>query len=123
MLFSAVALSGGGARATVGSCGAYSAGLMALSTKLSPRNAETPEKEQEELEKMRSKCYEFRDWFVNEFSGVSCREALHKLFGAYYDLANEADRKRLAEVQKAIGFNCEVVTAKTAVNLAEMLGL
>ena len=31
--------------------------------------------------------------------------------------------KMLAEVQKTIGFNCELVTAKTAVKLAEMLGL
>ena len=122
-LLSSIPLAGGGARAKGGNCGAYSAGLMALSAKMSPRTAETPEKEGEELEKMRAKCYEFRDWFITEYSGVSCRDALYKLFGGYYEQANETDRKKLAEVQKAMGFNCEVVTAKVAVKLAEMLGL
>ena len=51
MLAAAIALAGGGARSTYGSCGAYSAGLMALSAKMSPRTP-APTKEQiAELEK------------------------------------------------------------------------
>jgi hypothetical protein len=123
MVFSGIALAGGGARARGGNCGAFSAGLMAISVKMSPRTAETPEKEQAELEKMRAKCYEFRDWFIAEYSGISCLDALHKLFGGNFDQSKESDRKRLAEIQKAVGFNCEALTAKVAVKLAEMLEL
>jgi hypothetical protein len=96
---------------------------MAISLKMSPHAPVTPEKENEELEKMRVKCYEFRDWFVAEYSGVSCLDTLHKLFGGNFDQASESDRNRLKEVQKAVGFNCEVVTAKVALKLAEMLEL
>ena len=123
MLAAAVALAGGGARSTYGSCGAYSAGLMALSAKMAPRT-DNPTKEQiAELEKSKEKFYEFRDWFVAEFGGVSCSEALHKLFGGYYVQADAESRAALKKTQEQLGFNCQVVTAKTAIKIAEMLEL
>jgi len=121
MLAAAIALAGGGARSTLGSCGAYSGGLMALSAKLSPRTEEPTKEQIAELEKSKARFYEFRDWFVSEFGGVSCSEAIHKLFGGYYNQADEESRKALKKVQEQLGFNCQVVTAKTAVKIAEMI--
>ena len=121
MVVSAIALAGGGARATAGSCGAFSGGLMALSAKFSPRSAELSKEELEELEKAKVKFYAFRDWFVSEFGSVTCFEMLRKLFGGSYNLASEESRKELKKVQDAMGFNCQVVTAKTVVKVAEMI--
>jgi hypothetical protein len=121
MLASSISMGGGGARATFGSCGAFVGGLMALSAKLAPRT-ENPTKEQiAELEKSKEKFYEFRDWFVAEFGGVSCSETLHKLFGGYYIQADAESRAALKKVQEQMGFNCQVVTAKTVIKIAEMI--
>ncbi len=123
MVFSGVALAGGGARSTLGSCGAYAGGLMTLSAKLSPHVSGLSPEQIEELERGRVKFYEFRDWFKDEFGGVSCYEALHKLFGGYYDQADEKSRKELKDLQDRLGFNCHVVTDKTVTKLKEMLGV
>jgi len=123
LVYSGIALSGGGARSTFGSCGAFSAGLMALSTRFSPHASELSLEQIEEVEKARTRFYQFRDWFVAEFGGVSCYETLHKLFGGYYDQSNEESRKALKRVQEEKGFNCQVVTAKTVVKVAAMLGI
>jgi hypothetical protein len=121
MLASSIAMGGGGARATFGSCGAFVGGLMALSAKMAPRT-ENPTKEQiAELEKSKEKFYEFRDWFISEFGGVSCDETLHKLFGGRWIEADEQSRAALKKRQAELGFNCQVVTAKTAIKIAEMI--
>lgn len=122
MVYSGIALSGGGARSTLGSCGAYAGGLMALSVRFSPHASELSPEQIEELEKARAKFYQFRDWFVGEFGGVSCYETLHKLFGGYYNQNNDESRKALKKVQDQLGFNCRVVTNKTVVKVVEMFG-
>lgn len=121
MLAAAIALAGGGARSTYGSCGAYSGGLMALSAKMCPRTENPTSDQIAELEKSKLKFYEFRDWFVSEFGGVSCSEALHKLYRGYYILADAESYAALKKLQEQLGFNCQVLTAKTAVKIAEMI--
>jgi hypothetical protein len=121
MLAAAIALAGGGASATYGSCSAFSGGLMALSAKMSPRTPEPTAAQIAGLEKSKKQFYEFRDWFVTEFGGVSCAETLFRLFGGHYLQSDAESRKALKKVQEQLGFNCQVVTAKTAVKIAEML--
>jgi len=121
MIVSGIALAGGGARMPSGSCGAYTAGLMALSAALCPKAERLSASEIEALEKVRPKFYKFRDWFAAEFGGVSCAAALLKLFGWTYHQNSDKEREELRELQKRLGFNCEVVTGKTAVELARML--
>ena len=127
VVYSGIALAGGGARATFGSCGAYSAGLMALSVKFCPRSArisiEPADKEIAELEGAKTRFYQFRDWFTQEFGGVNCSDVLYKLFGGRYIQADDESRKALKKLQEQLGFNCQVVTAKTVVKVAEMVGL
>ena len=94
---------------------------MALSAKLSPRTENPTREEIVELEKAKARFYEFRDWWLSEFGGVNCSETLQRLFGGYYNQADEESRKALKKVQDVMGFNCQVVTAKTAVKIAEML--
>ncbi|MFH1031426.1 MAG: C-GCAxxG-C-C family protein [Chloroflexota bacterium] len=122
MLVSAIALAGGGGRSTTGSCGAYSGGLMALSTRFCPGGEELTEEELARLDKAKPNFYEFRDWFIKEFSGVNCVQILRKLFGGTFDLNNDKSVAELRKIQKELGFNCELVTGKVAVKLAEMLG-
>ena len=100
---------------------------MALSAKLCPRSTglsvDPTEKEVAELERAKTRFYEFRDWFSKVFSGVSCSDTLYKLFGGRYIQANEESRQTLKKLQEQLGFNCQVVTARTVVKVAEMLGL
>jgi hypothetical protein len=121
MIVAGIALAGGGARMPSGSCGAYTAGLMALSAALCPKADELSDKEIEALEAVRPRFYEFRDWFVGEFGGVSCAAVLLKLFGWTYHLNDEQERAELGQLQKKLGINCALVTEKTSVKLAKML--
>ncbi len=104
-----------------GSCGAYAAGLMTLSAALCPKGDRLSAREIEALKKVRPKFYQFRDWFVGKFGGVSCAAVLLKLFGWTYNRNNDKEREELRKLQKKLGFNCEVVTGKTVVELAKML--
>jgi len=121
MIVSGIALAGGGARMPSGSCGAYAAGLMALSAAWCPKADRLSASEIEALKKVRPKFYKFRDWFIAEFGGVSCASVLLKLFGWTYRQNNDKEREELRKLQKKLGFNCEVVTGKTVVELAKTL--
>ena len=70
MIVSGIALAGGGARMPWGSCGAYSAGLMALSAALCPDGDELSASGKKALDDVRPNFYEFRDWFAGEFGGA-----------------------------------------------------
>ena len=113
----AVALAGGGGEATFGSCGVFSGGLMALSIKFSPRSDELSEKEIEEFKKISSNFYEFRDWFVAEFGGVTCREVQCGLFGRFYNLMNDEESQAKRKEVKS----CAPVSVKSALKVAEIL--
>ncbi|MFC1864693.1 C-GCAxxG-C-C family (seleno)protein [Chloroflexota bacterium] len=117
----AVSLSGGGARAAAGSCGAFSGGLMALSTKFSPRSEELSAKEREELDRARIKFYEFRDWFIAEFSGVTCRDVQCRLYGRFFNLMDNEERQAFRNFREVHGNRCSQVTMKTALKVAEIL--
>ena len=112
-----IALAGGGGMVTFGSCGVFSGGLMALSIKFSPRSDELSEKEIEEFKKISSNFYEFRDWFVAEFGGVTCRDVQCGLFGHFYNLMNDEE----LQAKRAAGKSCNPVTVKSALKVAEML--
>ncbi len=121
MLASAVALAGGGAHATYGSCGAFSGGLMALSACFSPKGDELSDAEVAELEKARPRFDVFRDWFIREYGGVSCADVLRKIYGKSYNLSDKKETDELHRLQDELGFNCEVVTAKVVVEVAREL--
>lgn len=92
-----------------------------MSAKMSPRTPEPTTAQIAELDKSKKRFQEFRDWFITEFGGVSCAEALFTLFGGHFRLDDAESRKALKKVQDRLGFNCQVVTAKTAVKIAEMI--
>ena len=118
---SAVALSGGGGRATIGSCGAYSGGLMALSARFSPISDILSVKEVEELDLARRKFNEFRDWFITEFSSVVCRDVQLKLFGRFFNFMDEQERQAFREFQEAQDRSCRPVYTQAALKVAEIL--
>lgn len=118
---SGIALAGGGARATMGSCGAFSGALMALSSGLCPRSQELTDEELEELEKARTRFYKFRDWFIRRYGGVTCSNVQWRLYGRSFNLSNDKEREELAKRQKRLGIKCDLVIAKVAVKAMEML--
>lgn len=121
MTVSAIALAGGGAGSHVGSCGAFSGGLMALSARFCPRSEELTDEELVKLEKGHPRFYEFRDWFTREFGGVNCSDVLRKLFGFSYNLNSDKERDELRKIQNELGFNCGLVIEKVAIRTAEIL--
>jgi hypothetical protein len=119
VIHSAVALAGGGSRATVGSCGVFSGGLMALSLYFSPRSDVLSEAEMETLEKARGLCNEYRDWFISEFDSVVCRDVQQKLFGRYFDFMKDADIEAFGNFPEKE--KCNDVVKKAACKVAEIL--
>jgi hypothetical protein len=121
IIVAAIALGGGGSGATKGSCGVFSGGLMALSATFCPRSEELSDQDMTEMEIVRSVFYEFRDWFIKEFSGATCSDVQRKLFGHSYNLKDEAEHEELRRLQEKLGFDCGIVIEKTAIRVAEML--
>ena len=74
-------LYGGGGKATFGSCGIFSGGLMALSARFCPNSRTPSDQEMEVYNKALSKFNEFRDWFTAEFGSVTCQGVQLKLHG------------------------------------------
>jgi hypothetical protein len=116
----AVLLAGGGDRATTGSCGAFSGGLMALSAKFSPRSGEPSEQEMAQFNQNRVAIHEFRDWFIAEFGGVPCADVQHRQLGRVYNLMDPGELKAFGTTP-GIREKCTEVYAKAAIKIAEML--
>jgi hypothetical protein len=115
-----IALAGGGIRSTTGSCGAFSAGLLALSAKFSPRSDEPNERELREYERAREKYAEFRDWFIAEFGGVVCKEVQHRQLGRSFNLMDDQEYQAFKNFQ-GVGEKCNQVSRKSALKVAEIL--
>lgn len=94
---------------------------MALSAKFNPRSDTLSEKEMEELEEARSKCGEFRDWFIDEFGSVVCRDVQLKLFGRFFNFMDEQERQAFREFQETQGRPCSQVYTQAALKAAEIL--
>ena len=120
MVRAAVALAGGGARATIGSCGAFSGGLMALSAKLSPGSEEPTEKEMEEFDKVRFLINEFRDWFFTEFGSVVCRDVQQRQLGQSFNLMDDKERQAFRDFPQ-VHEKCSQVYSKAVIKVAEIL--
>ncbi|MFC1911760.1 C-GCAxxG-C-C family protein [Chloroflexota bacterium] len=118
-----IALRGGGDRATLGSCGIFSGGLMALTAKLGPRSQNPSKKEMEVFDKDYSKINEFRDWFIKEFGGVTCKDVQLHLFGRFFNLMNDEERQEFIKCQQLLGIQCNQATTKAALKVAEILCL
>jgi hypothetical protein len=119
VLHSAVALAGGGSRATDGSCGVFSGGLMALSLHFNPRSDVLSQEEMETLEKARERTNEYRDWFISEFGSVVCRDVQQKLFGRYYNFMDDDDIKAFGKFPGKE--KCNDVVKASARKVAEIL--
>jgi hypothetical protein len=121
LLVASTFLPGGGADATTGSCGAYAAGILALGAGLAPRSRELSEKDREYINKIRPKLFEFRDWFIGEFSGVTCKEVQMKIYGRWFNLMLEGEVAKYYAYHTSQKVDCNLVTSKAAVKLAQIL--
>ena len=118
---SGVGLAGGGGYSVVGSCGAFSGGLMALGAKLCPRSDTLSEKELRQLSYARSKFSQFREWFISEFGGIACRDVQFNVFGRVYDVDNDEEVQKMRDYQQELGKTCSEVCMKSAIKVADML--
>ena len=94
---------------------------MALSAKLSPQSPNPSKEEMEEFDKARNQISEFRDWFIVEFGGVTCRDVQLRLFGRFFDLMDEEERQAHKKYQESVGVKCSQATTKAAFKVAEVL--
>jgi len=116
-----VALAGGGANSVIGSCGAFSGGLMALSARFSPRSDTLSDKEREQLTYARGKFDRFRDWFVAEFGSVACRDVQLRVLGRVFKITDDHEFQEFMEYQKQSGKYCREVYLKTALKVSEVI--
>jgi len=116
-----VGLLGGGAHSVVGSCGTFSAALMVLSAKYSPRPDILSEKDFAQLAYANARFGQFRDWFVSEFGSVACRDVQLKVLGQTYNLMDDQEKQSFREYQQEQGKFCSQVAMKVALKVAEML--
>ena len=119
IIHSSVALAGGGARASIGSCGVFSAGLMALSLRFCPRSNVLSKAEIETLDKARELFCEYRDWFMAEFGSIICRDVQMKLFGRYFNFMDDDDIKAFQQSPERL--KCNDVGKKGTRKVAEIL--
>jgi C_GCAxxG_C_C family probable redox protein len=109
---SASGLAAGGGLATDGSCGAYSGGIMVLSS-LQGRTRDTFANE-EELTKSMELIMKLHNRFIQEYGSVVCRNIQAKIFGRHYYLA---DMEEFEKFEKAGGHDehhCPEVVGKAA---------
>jgi hypothetical protein len=116
-----VALAGGGANSVIGSCGVFSGGLMVLSARLSPRSDPLSEKELEQLSYAQSRFAQFRNWFMAEFGGATCRDVQFRMLGRVYNIMDEQEFQKFIEFQRESGKYCREVAAKAALKVAEII--
>ena len=62
---------------------------------------------------------EYRDWFIDEFGSVVCRDVQLKLFGRYFNFMDEDDIKASGKFPESE--KCNDVTKKGACKVAEIL--
>lgn len=114
-----MALAGGGSRATVGSCGVFSGGLMALSLHYNPKSDVLSEAELERLEAARKYTNAYRDWFISEFGSVICRDVQQKMFGRYFNFMDDDDVKAFGDFPGKE--KCNDIVKKAVRKVAELL--
>lgn len=120
MVRSAVALAGGGDRATIGSCGAFSGGLMALSARFSPSAEEPTEEEIGTFNKDRAHFDEFRDWFFSEFGSVVCADVQERQLGRSFNLMDDEELLAFRDFPQ-VHEKCAQVYTKAAIRVAKIL--
>ncbi len=120
IIASSVLLAGGGDRATKGSCGAFSGGLMALSARFSPRSEEPTDLEIAAFNQTRIAIHEFRNWFITEFGGITCADVQFGRLGRVFNLMNPEELKEFATTP-GVREQCAFVYTNAAIKVAEML--
>lgn len=115
-----VLLAGGGDKATVGSCGAFSGGLMVLGAKYTPSVEEPTAKEMEEFNKRRHKLHEFRDWFLQTFGGFTCKDVQCHQLGRSFNFMDTEETMAYVEFP-GVDEKCAAVYTKAALKVADML--
>lgn len=93
---------------------------MVLSARFSPRSDPLPEKELEQLSYAQSKFAQFRNWFISEFGGVTCRDVQFRILGRVYNIMDEQEFQKFIEYQQESGKYCREIAMKAALKVAEM---
>ncbi len=121
LIQAAIGLSGGGGSSVVGSCGTYSAGLMVLSRKLCPTVDTMTEADKKAFEYAKTVFAEFREWFIEEFGGVNCRDVQFNFLGRVYNLMDKDEQQAFRVYQEQTGNTCKQICQMVALKVAEML--
>lgn len=109
---SAAGLAAGGGLATDGSCGAYSGGIMVLSS-LQGRERDAFANE-EELTKSMELVMKLHDMFIQEYGSVVCRNIQTKIFGRHYYLADMEEFEKFEKAGAHDAHHCPEVVGKAA---------
>ena len=108
-------LSGGGGLSGIGSCGALTGGLMALSVK---KGRDRHQFHQGKFINNFNKAHELVEKFRKEFGGITCQDLQKKFTGRTYDMWNPEE---YAQFDKNRGFQCAHATGTVTKWVIEML--
>ena len=111
----AYGLAGGGAGMGMGSCGAYSGGLMAISSRYGRQRFAD---EKQNIAGLLSR--RFYERFVQEYGSCICRDVQKKIFGRSFDLHDSEDLKVFTEAGAHVD-KCTSVVGNAAKWVTEII--
>jgi len=115
----ATALAGGGARATDGSCGSYSGGILFLGSVIGRERDNFEDKEKVRV-KTHDLAKKLHDKFIKEYGSVICRDIQTKIMGRSYYFIDPDEYQKFLDAG-AHDIYCPDVVGKAARWVTEIL--
>ena len=115
----ATALAGGGARATDGSCGSYSGGILFIGSVIGRERDNFEDKEKVRV-KTHDLAKKLHDKFIKEYGSVICRDIQTKIMGRSYYFIDPDEYQKFLDAG-AHDIYCPDVVGKAARWVTEIL--
>jgi len=115
----ATALAGGGARATDGSCGSYSGGILFIGSVIGRERDNFEDKEKVRI-KTHNLAKKLHDKFIKEYGSVICRDIQTKIMGRSYYFIDPDEYQKFLDAG-AHDIYCPDVVGKAARWVTEIL--
>jgi len=115
----ATALAGGGARATDGSCGSYSGGILFIGSVIGRERDNFEDKEKVRI-KTHNLAKKLHDKFIKEYGSVICRDIQTKIMGRSYYFIDPDEYRKFLDAG-AHDIYCPDVVGKAARWVTEIL--
>jgi len=113
----------GGCGGSMGSCGAYCGGLLAIGAKFNAPIEDLSDEGLARQEICKNKRVAFRDWFLREFGTTTCAGLQERLFGRTFNWMDEKESQEFENSPRHDEYaeKCGSVAGKSARMAAEII--